>query len=120
MLNNKYFRTAVSSTIEDVSYTTEEGRFRDVDAVREISQVLSVFSLPVFWEYKSIELSLRGISKIDKPFTASTTKNPRDQLFQSLFYGRISSKLIRLLPIDLEKVWDAMIEVRKNYQDVGK
>lgn len=121
ILQNKFFKGIISSAIEK-----ETGPI-DIDAAREISHILGVSSIPLYRLHKSLDARARALARKQhaeyKGYIDQKVKEPKSQKSMDQFYyyfdrPNLLSKLIRLLPIDLEKFWEAMEEAKKRIEKV--
>jgi len=120
ILENKFFKEIISSAIE------KETQPRDIDAVHEISNILGVTSiLPYVTHRRNEKAIVKGLTDEEKKewvgYISQKVKEPKSKkpIDQFLYYfGRpnLQKKLIRLLPVDLENLWDNIEKALKRIQ----
>ena len=122
ILESRFFKEIISSAIEK-EMRARDHQPRDFDAVREISNILGVTSILPYVTHRRIEKAIlkelpdeekedyRG--NIDQKVKEPKSKTPIDHFFYYLDRPNLLKKLIKLLPVNLENLWDTLEEAQK-------
>jgi len=119
ILQNDFFKELLSSI-------SQKKTPREIDAVREISYILAVTSIVPYQRQRIIEKSiLRGmtpegradwIGSLDQEI--KTQQGSTDSMSEFLHYlqPNLTKKLIKLLPVDLENLWNVMEQAQQKIE----
>lgn len=118
ILQNKFFREIVLMTIQ------KEYKRRDIDAASEISNILGVSAIVPYLQFRATKKNTQKLAaELNQSYDGTIgfeyrEYNSSDPVENFLNYlgPNLPEKLIRLLPVDLERIFDIIEETAKRIQ----